>query len=82
MSARLSLGKLGPKEALQLSKSIDQVLPIVDLEVKNVYVNRLKEDIQNCHEISGLIKKTLTEDPPSIVSKGNVIDHGIKRRIR
>ena len=81
MSARLSLGKLGPKEALQLSKSIDQVLPIVDLEVKNVYVNRLKEDIQNCHEISGLIKKTLTEDPPSIVSKGNVIDHGINEEL-
>ena len=77
MSARLSIGKLGPKEALQLSKSIDNTIPLTEYKLKNQFATSLKNKLKDCLELSSKIKTTLTDDPPNLVNKGNVICKGV-----
>ena len=77
MCARLSLGKIGPRETMQLSKSIDNVVPLSEHKIKNPYIFSLKSHIKSCLDLSSKIKETLSDDPPTIVNKGNVINTGI-----
>ena len=81
ITSRLSIGKLGPKEALQLAKSIDESIPISKITLDSPIIETLLKGLNSCNEASHLIKKTLQTDPPALVSKGNVIANGINEEL-
>ncbi len=80
MIARLSIGKLGPKEAIQLRKSLEEsklLLPHLPDESRE----KLQSCLDRCESAITLIKKTLNEDAPALVSKGNVIGNGVNEAL-
>lgn len=81
MTSRLAIGKLSPKEAVQLSRSLSEAQPLKDVLIKNKITQIFAESIDNNAPIIELIQKTLNEDAPVIVSKGNVIAPGINQEL-
>jgi DNA mismatch repair protein MutS len=81
MCARLSLGKLGPKEAVQLSSGVTCTIPLTEINSNNTFAVSLKKTSKDCLEISRKIDETLTDNPPATVSKGNVIKSGINSEL-
>jgi DNA mismatch repair protein MutS len=81
MTSRLAIGKLSPKEAVQLSRSLSEAQPLKDVLTKNKITQGFAESIDNNAPIIELIQKTLNEEAPVIVSKGNVIAEGISQEL-
>ncbi|MEQ9187276.1 MAG: DNA mismatch repair protein MutS [Cryomorphaceae bacterium] len=77
MTSRLAIGKLAPKEAVQLARSLAEARPIE--ESLNAFKPgaELAKGFSDCSPVIKLINKTLQSDPPAVVSKGNVIANGV-----
>ncbi|GAB5538249.1 MAG: DNA mismatch repair protein MutS [Salibacteraceae bacterium] len=80
MIARLSIGKLGPKEAIQLGKGLAKAHKLVQV-FSYAPMKRLETDVLACAEATQLIKKSLNEDAPALVSKGNVMSNGYNEEL-
>lgn len=81
MTSRLSIGKLSPKEAIQLARSLQEAAPVSEIKLKSRVIKELKTGLKECAEAERLIVKTLQPDPPSLVSKGNVIANGVNEEL-
>ena len=81
MVSRLAIGKLGPKEAIQLARSLSESKPIERLLKKNKTVKDLAKGLDNTDAVINLIHKYLQPDPPAILTKGNVIADGIDQEL-
>lgn len=81
MTSRLSIGKLSPKEATQLARSLHEALPITQTKLQNKVIEDLEAGLKQCTDAIQLIRKTLQPDPPSLVSKGNVIANGVNTEL-
>ena len=78
ISSRLAMEKIAPREFLQLRKSLE-LLPDVLLILKNSQneaLISLADKLILCEKILEDIQHTISEDPPSMISKGNVIRDG------
>ncbi len=81
MVSRLAIGKLGPKEAIQLARSLSESKPIESLLKKNKTVKALSKGLDNTDAVVSLIQKYLQPNPPAILTKGNVIANGIDQEL-
>ncbi|MCO4807102.1 MAG: DNA mismatch repair protein MutS [Flavobacteriales bacterium] len=81
ITARLSIGKLGPKEAIQLGKSLEAAMPIVNIKPSFPQTKQLKTAMEGVVEIAALIKKTLNDNPPALINKGNAIADAINEEL-
>ena len=81
MVSRLAIGKLGPKEAIQLARSLSESKPIESLLKKNKTVKSLSKGLDNTDAVLSLIQKYLKPNPPAILTKGNVIANGIDQEL-
>ncbi|MEX2596422.1 MAG: DNA mismatch repair protein MutS [Salibacteraceae bacterium] len=77
MTSRLAIGKLGPREAIQLGRSLTETKPIKQALSHFEKGASLTDGFENCDDAIALIKKHLHPDPPALVTKGNVIANGI-----
>ncbi len=78
ISSRLAMEKIAPREFLQLRKSLE-LLPDVLLILKNSQneaLISLADKLLLCEKLREDIQQTISEDPPSMISKGNVIRDG------
>lgn len=78
ISSRLAMEKIAPREFLQLRKSLE-LLPDVLLILKNSQneaLISLADKLLLCERLREDIQQTISEDPPSMISKGNVIRDG------
>jgi len=78
ITSRLAMEKIAPRELLQLRKGLE-LLPDIQLILKasdNPNLQLLSDKIQICTQLRDEIALRLTDDPPSMVSKGNVIKEG------
>ncbi|MBK9735633.1 MAG: DNA mismatch repair protein MutS [Saprospiraceae bacterium] len=78
IASKLAMEKISPRELLQLKKSLE-LLPDIILILKlsgNDALGILADKLLLCQKLKEEIAKTLAEDPPSMVSKGNVIKKG------
>ncbi len=77
MTSRLAIGKLGPKEAIQLARSLSEAKPIANVLSNNKTVKSLAIGLSNSDAVVDLIRSQLQPDPPALLSKGNVIAEGV-----
>jgi len=78
IASKLAMEKISPRELLQLKKSLE-LLPDILMILKasdNEALGVLGDKLILCQKLREEISKTLTDDPPSMVSKGNVIKPG------
>ncbi|HQW12649.1 MAG TPA: DNA mismatch repair protein MutS [Saprospiraceae bacterium] len=70
-----AMGKIQPREILMLSRAIEasEELRARLVSTGKEHLNRISESINPCISLSRLIRKTISEDAPAIVSKGNFI---------
>lgn len=81
MTSRLAIGKLAPKEARQLAKSLSEANPIKTALAKTELTAHFGKALENNGPIIEVIVKTLQENPPVVISKGNVIAAGINQEL-
>ena len=78
IASKLAMEKISPRELLQLKKSLE-LLPDILMILKasdNEALGVLGDKLILCQKLREEISKTLSDDPPSMVSKGNVIKAG------
>ncbi|GAB4374453.1 MAG: DNA mismatch repair protein MutS [Salibacteraceae bacterium] len=75
--SRLSIGKISPKECLQLAKSLEAVFALEDDRVLLSIDSTFSKAIADCKPAASMIRKTIHPEAPAVVSKGNVIANGI-----
>ena len=73
--AKVVTYKITPRELIQLKLSLLKIKPIKNLislrSLKNL--NKINSSLSNCDSIINLLKKTLNDDAPVNIKKGNVI---------
>ncbi len=76
--SKVSIGRINPREVLQLKRSLGEVAEIQRLcaSAKNEILHRFAEQINPCQSVYEQIGKQICEDPPVKVDKGNVIATG------
>lgn len=78
IASKLAMEKIAPRELQQLKKSLE-LLPDILMVLKasdNESLKILGDKLILCEKLKEEISRTLAEDPPSMVSKGNVIKAG------
>ena len=73
--AKVVTYKITPRELIQLKLSLLKIKPIKNLislrSLKNL--NKINSSLSNCDSIINLLEKTLNDDAPVNIKKGNVI---------
>ncbi len=78
IASRLAMERISPRELLQLKRSLE-ILPSIQAFLRNTNnqpLALLADKINPCTELHAEIGRTLTDDPPAILAKGNVIREG------
>jgi DNA mismatch repair protein MutS len=76
--ARVPLGKISPREVVQLRKALEATSPLKVLlsASGNATLAKMADGLNPCNTLQQEIKRQLVENPPALVSKGNVIAGG------
>jgi DNA mismatch repair protein MutS len=81
--SKLSMGKVAPRELIQLGEAI-----AMTNEIKNIFITvevpllaNLSNHINTCEAAKSLIDKAIKPDPPSMISKGGVILDGFNSEL-
>lgn len=76
--SKVATGKVNPREVVQLKNSLEAVGPIKNLALqsKNESLNIIGEQMHDCGLLRERIKKTLNEEAPVNILKGNAIAFG------
>lgn len=77
--AKLPLKKINPREILHLAKGLGFAEQIKELSKtsSNAYLKRLSDTINPCHYIAEKILSEIVDNPPVMISKGDVIKEGV-----
>ena len=82
--AKVVTYKITPKELIQLKLSLIKIKSIKELinlkSLKNLY--KINSSLSNCDSIINILDKTLDEDAPVNIKKGNVIKEKFNSRVR
>jgi len=78
LASRIAIRKLGPREALQLKRSLSLIDPIkTELQkAKQKGFLAIADRLLPCHELLAQLEKALAEDPPAVLAKGGVFKTG------
>ena len=81
--SRVAVGRVSPREVLQLKNALEAVQPIkaACLEATNEVLKGLGERLSLCEEIRDRISREITLDPPQLVQKGGVIQDGVNEEL-
>ncbi len=81
--SKVAVGRINPREVVQLRNALRAIEPIkkysegVDQDV----VNRMAEQLNPCLAIRERMEREITNDPPVLVNRGNVIQDGISEEL-
>ncbi len=78
IASRLAMERISPRELLQLKKSLGLIPVLQDhlQETSQHHLKLLADRMNPCAQLVEEIGNTLSDDPPALVSKGNVIREG------
>lgn len=81
--SRVAVGKAGPREVVQIKKSLDAINPIKEacLASPNQALKNIGDQLNPCALINEKIEKYIVPDPPALVNKGNVINKGVSQEL-
>jgi DNA mismatch repair protein MutS len=81
--SKVAVGKISPREVVNLKKSLDKIIPIKELcktsKIKNLA--EISEQLNSCDIIRAKIEREIKDDAPVLVNKGNVIKDGINAEL-
>ncbi len=77
--SKVPLGKINPREVVQLKKALIALAPVKDILAasENAYLQKMAEGINLCHLLKDQIEKTILGEPAVLVAKGGVIANGV-----
>lgn len=77
--SRVALGRIGPRDVLQLKNALFAIEPIKQacIDSQNESLMDVGRQLEPCREIRERIAREIKEDPSNQLSKGNVIAEGV-----
>lgn len=81
--SRVPLGKIQPREVVQLRKALQAVEPLKVLLASsgNVYLEKIADGLNPCKTLQTMIEERVKEDPPALASKGGVMADGFHEEL-
>ena len=81
--SKVATAKASPREIVLLKDSLKAILPIKASAEKsdNKAVQKLGNQLHNCHQLIEKISKTLFDDAPVNINKGNAIASGVLQEL-
>ena len=81
--SKVAVNRVNPKEILQLSRALECLVEVKKHcnEQKNPSLAKLADQINLCTTLKESIQTRLKEDPPVVLSKGNVIADGVNSEL-
>ncbi|MBO6296663.1 MAG: DNA mismatch repair protein MutS [Prevotella sp.] len=81
--SRASVGRVSPREVVQLKTALMAIVPIKKIfaESDNVQLRDIAERLDPCAELSGRIGNEIEQNPPVLVNKGGVIRDGFNAEL-
>lgn len=78
LASKISMLKVAPRELIQLKRALIQIEPLKALlqASHNVHLSTLADKLHLCEFVRDRIEKAITEEPPSMVSKGGTFKDG------
>ncbi|MDR0537870.1 MAG: DNA mismatch repair protein MutS [Tannerellaceae bacterium] len=83
LTSKIAVGRISPREVLQLKHSLEAIEPIKRLCIQSgePALNRTGEQLAPCTGISSRIGREIAENPPALVAKGEVIAAGVSAEL-
>ena len=78
--SKISTGRIGPREMVQLSRSLRAVTPIKEVctqATDNPYLSLMGEQLDPCTEMRTRIEHEIVPDPPLAQGRPNIIARGV-----
>ena len=82
-AAKISTGKISPKQLMQLADSlkvIAEIQSVCHLQKKSILAQLFSTDTELA-QIADFIYEQLSEDPPHLIARGNVIGKGVSAEL-
>jgi len=81
--SKVAVGRINPRELLQLKKALKFILPIKKLcsKIKSEPLNRMADQLNNCEVLIEKIEKELSDEPPLLTNQGGMIKDGIDKEL-
>jgi DNA mismatch repair protein MutS len=81
--SKVATGKVNPREVVLLKNSLNAIIPLKEAAEKSnsESLKIIGEQLQDCNAIRENISKTLNEDAPVNINKGNAIAPGISEEL-
>jgi DNA mismatch repair protein MutS len=81
--SKVATAKVNPREVVLLKNSLNAIIPIKEAAEKsdNESLKIIGEQLQSCTSIREKISKTLNEDAPVNINKGNAIASGVSKEL-
>ncbi|MHC1705913.1 MAG: DNA mismatch repair protein MutS [Bacteroidales bacterium] len=77
--SKVAVGRITPREILQVKRSLDAIVPLraTCLSSSLESLRKIGEQLNPCPIIAEKIGREIKEDPPPTLAKGNVISNGV-----
>lgn len=78
--SKISTGRIGPREMVQLGRALNTIQPIKQIcqQAKdNSFLTVIGQQLDPCHEMRARIEKLITNDPPAVQGRPNIIAAGV-----
>ncbi len=81
--SKVPLGKINPREVLQLKKALIAINPIIELckQSSNKQLKQIAEQLNPCAIIRDRIDSEIQEDASVLLNKGNVIKESVSKEL-
>ena len=81
--SKVAVGKVNPKEVIQLKRTLEQIGPMRDWlsGTDALLLQKMKDQLNPCLALVELIEKTLVDDPAVQLGKGRVIREGYNKEL-
>ncbi|MEM1324570.1 MAG: DNA mismatch repair protein MutS [Bacteroidota bacterium] len=77
--SKVPLGKINPREVIQLRRALEALKPVKQLllDSENAYLQKIGDGLHACDSLRQQIERQVVEEPPVNVVKGGVMADGI-----
>ncbi|HNP95414.1 MAG TPA: DNA mismatch repair protein MutS [Cyclobacteriaceae bacterium] len=81
--SKVAVGRINPREMLQLKRSLQAVVPIKEMlaQQSSAPLKKLGDQLERCEFLLDKIEKELKEDAPMLVHQGGIIKEGINAEL-
>jgi DNA mismatch repair protein MutS len=77
--SKVAVGRINPRELLQLKRSLQAIVPVKELlgAQKSLELKKMSDQLNKCEFLLEKIEKELKEDAPMLMHQGGIIKEGV-----